>query len=168
MASDSSLQSLIVQVLHDLDLAGLRVVATEADVHRMEQSTGCAVTFHESLQQALQAFLTSRRGSSEAANDSPCGLIFDIPDAHGLPSKPDGDQVAQVLRSYLKEDDRAEVVLLTQTTIEQERYRFTPEYGESLETNWVYRILLPQTFDILTWVVVDKTGQEPAYAYCME
>ena len=168
MSSDSTLQSLISQVLQDLDLAGLRVVATATDVHRMEQSPGCAVTFPESLRRALQAFLTSRRGSSESANDAPCGLIFDVPDAHGLPANPNGEQVAEVLRSYLKKDDHAEVVLLTQTTVQQEKYRFAPEYGESLETNWVYRILLPSTFDVLAWAIVNKTGQQPAYAYCMD
>jgi hypothetical protein len=134
----------------------------------MENSAGCEVVFPEALRQAIQAFLSERRGSSQAANDSPYGLIFDVPEAHGLLPNPNPEQVAQVLSSYLKSDTDAEIVLLTEATIKEDRYRFTPEYGESLEANWVFRIRLPNTLNVMIWAIVDKAGQEAPYAYCVE
>lgn len=168
MASNNVPQTATSKVLEDLGLEELRVVACATDVASMESSAGCAVVFTEALRQALHAYLNDRRGSSPSANDSPCGLIFDVPEAHGLPPNPDAEQVAQVLRTYLKKDAEAEVVLLTQATIKEERYRFTPEYGESLQANWVFRFRLPNTLNILTWAIVDRTGQNPPYAYCVE
>ena len=168
MVSDHIPQSSVAKVLEALDLAGLRVAVSAVDAARMEQAPGCLVAFPEALRQALQAFLTNRQGSSASANDAPSGLLFEVPEAHGLPEDPDGDQVAQALRSYLKEDAEAEIVLLTPSTIQEERYRFTPEYGEDLGVNWVFRIRMPRTFDVLTWAIVDTTGRRPAYAYCVE
>ncbi len=155
-------------VLEELGLEGLRVVTSKTDVFRMENSAGCAVLFCEALRRAIQAFLSDRRGSSQAANDSPYELIFDVPEAHGLLPNPDPEQVAQVLRCFLKNDADAEIVLLTQATITEDRYRFTPEYGESLEANWVFRIRLPNTLNVMIWAIVDKTGQKCPYAYCVE
>ena len=168
MVSNNVPHSLTSKVLEELGMEGLRVVASVDDVSRMESSAGCAVVFSEALRQALQAFLNDRRGSSQSANDSPCGLVFAVPEAPGLPPNPDAEQVAIVLRSYLNKDTDAEIVLLTQATIEEERYRFTPEHGESLDMNWVFRIRLPHTLNILIWAIVDRTGQKLPYAYCIE
>lgn len=163
--SPSDISPAVAEVLAELQLVGLKVVANPADVRQMEQSVGCAVPFPDALRQAVRAFLTDRNGSTGAGHDSVCGLLFDVPEDHGLPAKPTADQVAEVLRGYLTTDPEAEVVLLTAATVREEEYRFTPEYGESTEANWVFRVRLPRTLDLLFWAVVDKTGGKPAYAY---
>ena len=40
-----------------------------------------------------------------------------------------------------------------------------PEYGESVEDNWVFNINISGLSDHLYWVIVDKTGKNKTYNY---
>ena len=158
----------MVASLQAVGVPGLRVVASAADVSGIEANPNCKVRFNEAVSQAVKAFLSQRSGSGQGGKDAPVDIVLDMPEAHGLPATPTAAQVEDVLRGYLAQDEGAELVLLTPATVQEERYRFTPEYGEALDTHWVFRIILPNTFDIMAWAVVDIEGKAPAYAYGIE
>lgn len=168
MAIDAIPAEQVAAAVASAGVPGLHVVASAADVARIEHASGCQVKFPEAVRQAVLAFLKDRRGSGQAGKDAPLDLVIDVPEAHGLPASPSETQASDVLRGYLQQDPRAELVLLTPTTVGEEKYRFLPEYGETLDQHWVFRIILPQTFDLMSWVVVDITGRAPAYAYAIE
>ena len=160
-------QTAIQKALAELDVPGLKVVADAKDAETMEKSAGCTIKFPEALKLAVDAFLNNAQGS-ENGSDSVAGLLMDTPEQHGLQAKPSAADVSAKLREYLKTDQQAAAVLLTKATLKQDEYRFPPEYGESVEKNWVFRILLPATLGILIWAIVDKTGKKAGYCYAVE
>lgn len=168
MAIDAMPPEHVAAAVASAGVPGLHVVASAADVTRIESTPGCQVRFPDAVRQAVLAFLEDRRGSGHGGEDAPLDLVIDVPEAHGLPASPSEVQAGDVLRGYLQHDAGAEIVLLTPTTVREERYRFLPEYGESLDKNWVFRIILPKTFDLMSWVIVDITGHVPPYAYAIE
>jgi hypothetical protein len=68
----------------------------------------------------------------------------------------------------LAEDPQARIVLLSAETIQDPVYRFLPEYGEDIVTQWVFRIVAPTGWPTLQWAIVDPGGETPAYSYGFE
>ncbi len=145
-------------------LPDLKVVADPGDVAALERKPGCKVHFAEALQHALEAFLADGRGS-EAGHDSARDVVRDSPESFGLGPKPSDAEISAALRKLLAEDPEARIVLLSSTTIKNTAYRFLPEYGESIEDNWVFRIIAPASWPFLQWAIVDLRGEKPAYSY---
>ena len=151
-------------VLHELNLPGLQIIADEKDIAALEGNPACRITFLEALRLALEAFMSDSRGS-EQGHDSAFDVIRSAPDGFGLGATPSDAEIREALRKVLADDPRAQVVLLTPTTIKEEKYRFQPEYGESIADNWVFRIIAPANWPFLQWSVVDIRGETPAYSY---
>ena len=147
------------------EFPNLKVVYDAADMAAMERDS--AVKFADALQQALDAVLHNAQGSS-SGHDAVISLILDAPDQYDLPAHVTLTDAAQKLAELINTDAEAEVVLLTPATLKEARYRFEPEYGESTRDNWVFRLRLPTTLNVLIWAIVDKTGTKPAYAYSFE
>ncbi len=154
--------------LAELGLQNVTLVADPGDAVKLEESPGNRFSLRAALKLAIDAYLTDTQGSPDQGGDAPLGLITTAPDMHGLAADASVADASAKLRSYLAADPQAVLALLTPNIVAQERFRFTPEYGESLADNWVFRIILPTTLNVLTWVVVDKTGERPAYSYCIE
>ena len=163
-ASSRSVQDVLGQV----GAHRLTVVADELDTAQFEKSPGNQYTLADALGHAIIALITNERGSPENGHDAPLGLLLDDPRAHGLPNHATVLQASAKMRDYLISDIKAVIVLLTPTTIQQAAYQFTPEYGESLIDNWVFRVILPTTLDVMIWAIVDKTGKRTPYCYCIE
>lgn len=158
----------IVPILAELGLPDLTVIADPGDVLALEATPNCAVTFPESLRLGIEAFLGNPDGSPQGGHDAPLGLLLETPAMYGLGDDATAEAASAKLAEFLRTDPEAAVVLLTPATTKLDQYRFPPEYGESLDANWVYRILLPTTFDLLIWSIVDLTGSQPAYCYSYE
>jgi hypothetical protein len=168
MPIDNVANEQVASAVASAGVPGLRVVASATDVARMERDPACKVRFTDAVRLAVEAFLGDRRGSGQAGRDAPLDLVIETPEAHGLPPRPTDAQAGEVLRGYLRRDAGAALVLLTPVTLREPQYQFTPEYGEAVDRHWVFRIMLPDSFDLMTWAVVDITGQAPSYAYTIE
>lgn len=167
-APDTKLGQSIRATLAQLKLHNVSFVADKGDAQQLAQSPCNRYTADEALALAIIAFLHDDHGSPGSYGDSPLGLILTAPEQHGLPPDVKKSVASTKLREYLTGDPQATIALLTPQIVAQARFRFTPEYGESLAENWVFRFLLPTTLDVLIWVVVDKTGGRPPYSYCIE
>lgn len=64
--------------------------------------------------------------------DSPAAFIKGDPEASSLPESFSSEDLALKLREYLSTDPGSEIVLLTESIVEQLKYRFLPELGESI------------------------------------
>ena len=131
-----------------------------------DTASNSGVSFEDGLRAAIAAFLNDEKGTG--AGNSPLALIMADPEAHGLASDANAAACSDKLLEYLKSDSKAEIVLLTSSTMANEKYRFGPEEGENTYDNWVFRFMLPATFDILMWSIVNKEGAKPAYCYSVE
>ena len=151
--------------LRAVGLPGLKVMADAQDVAAQESKPGCRVKFAEALRLALEAFMTSSSGSPDQGHDSAVHVIRSMPEAYNLAAQPSDAEVAEALRKILANDLRAQIVLLTPKTIVRQEYRFLPEYGESIDENWVFRIMAPANWPLLQWAIVDLSGERPAYSY---
>jgi hypothetical protein len=149
-------------------LPNLKVVADQDDVAAMAQRPGWNTPFAEALRLALEAFLTNGQGSPDAGHDSALDVVRDAPESFGLDSAPTDAAITEALRRVLSDDPKAEIVLLTPATLEQEAYRFPPEYGERTEEHWVFRIIAPASWPFLQWAIVDPRGERPAYSYMFD
>ena len=161
---DEAVHSVLVAV----GLPRLQVVADPGDIAAMAGQPNCKVPFAEALRLALQAFLNDGRGSPDGGHDSAYDVIRDSPESYGLEPQPADAAIAQALRRVLGDDPKAEIVLLTSATLKQEAYRFPPEYGESTEGHWVFRIIAPASWPFLQWAIVDPRGERPAYSYMFD
>jgi hypothetical protein len=146
-------------------LPELRVVADEKDIAAQESKPECRVTFAEALRLALEAFLADGRGSTGQGHDSALDVVRDAPESFQLGAQPSDAEISAALRKVLADDPRSLVVLLTPTTIEQQDYRFLPEYGENIAENWIFRIIAPASWPFLQWSIVDLRGETPPYSY---
>lgn len=146
-------------------LPALDVVADPLDVAARESDSSCRVTFVEALRLALDAFLTDDRGSPGQGHDSAMDVVRSAPESFGLGPVPTDTQIAEALRKVLADDPRAQIVLLSPRTVEQPEYRFLPEYGESIDENWVFRIIAPGNWPFLQWAIVDPRGEQQPYSY---
>jgi hypothetical protein len=158
-------QEQVRAVLTALGLPALKVIADEAGIAGLEGLPGGAYTFAEALRLALEAFLTNGRGSSDAGHDSALDVVRGGPEDFGLGANPTDAAITEALRTMLAGDPDASVVLLTPATLQQPAYRFPPEYGESPEAHWVFRIIAPAAWPLLQWSIVDLRGEQPAYSY---
>lgn len=150
-------------------LPNLQVVADAADVAAYAARPGWTVSFAEALGLALQAFLTGKSGSPEGGQDAAFDVVRDSPESFGLAAAtPTDAAITAALRRVLADDPQAKVVLLTPATLRQEAYRFPPEYGESTDDNWVFRIIAPASWPFLQWAIVDPRGERPAYSYMFD
>jgi hypothetical protein len=153
-------------VIAELGIHNLKFTYDPAEAESLAASPECTVGLADAARAAIGAFLNDARGTG--VGDSPLALVLATPEQHSLPAEPSAEEASSRLRQYLGSDPAAELVLLTASTVGVEKYRFTPEQGESLDENWVFRIILPSTFDILNWSIVDKTGGKAAYCYGVE
>lgn len=155
-------------VLAALGLPALRVIADEDGIAALERRAGGKHTFAEALRLALEAFLSSDSGSPDNGHDSAVHVVRSSPDSYGLGANPGDAEVAEALRRVLADDPEARIVLLTPATLQQPEYRFTPEYGETIDEHWVFRIIAPAAWPLLQWSVVDLRGEQPAYSYMFD
>lgn len=155
-------------VLAEIGIPEVCVVAAANEVAEAEASPECAVPFAEALKRAILAFARNREGSGGDAGDSPASLVAATPDMFDLPTGVDNAVIADTLLNLLRKDSAAEIILLTPSTLEISEYRFLPEYGESIEENWVFRIRLPNTLPLLIWAIVDRTGKRDDYCYTFD
>jgi hypothetical protein len=146
-------------------LPGLRVVADAAGIAALERTPGCRVPFGEALRQALEAFLGDGGGSDGRGRDSALAVVRGAPEAFGLGPEPTDAEMSAALHRILADDPQAQIVLLTAATLAQPAYRFLPEYGESPEAQWVFRIIAPASWPLLQWAIVDPRGERAAYSY---
>ena len=162
--NDISIQA----ILAELELPALRVIADQDEVAAIEAHLNGKYTFSKALKLALEAFLTNPSGSPAQGHDSAFDVVRGAPDAFGLSTAPSDAEISEALRNVLASDPRAEVVLLTATTIAQPAYRFLPEYGETIDTNWIFRIIAPANWPLLQWSIVAVDGEIPAYSYSFD
>jgi hypothetical protein len=158
-------QAQVRAVLAALGLPALRVIADEAGIAALEGHPGGTLTFAEALRLALEAFLSDGRGSPDGGHDSALDVVRAAPESFGLGTNPADAAITAALRKLLADDPDACVVLLTPATLQQPEYRFPPEYGESPEAHWVFRIISPAAWPLLQWSIVDLRGERPAYSY---
>jgi hypothetical protein len=154
----------IEAALEALGVGGLRVVMDEAEAAARDAAPGVSVHLAEAFGAAVRAFLGLVPGGPQGPS-SPAGLVRAMPEELGLPADPGADAVAGVLRGWLTDDPDAAIVLLTPTTLADERYRFPPEEGEDPARVWAFRILTPASYPGLWWAIVDPAGSEASYAY---
>lgn len=152
-------------VLDTVGLPELHVVADPNDIATLEAQPDSQYTFAEALRLGLEAFLSNSSGSPDQGHDSAFDVVRSSPDSFGLAANPSDAEITGALRRMLADDPKAEIVLLTPATTAQDRYRFLPEYGESITDNWVFRIIAPASWPMLQWAIVDVRGQTPAYSY---
>lgn len=155
-------------VLAAVGLPGLHIVANPTDVAALEGQADGQYTLAEALQLALEAFLSNSSGSPAQGHDSAFDVVRSSPDSFGLAATPSDAEITEALRRMLADDPQAEIVLLTPATTAQDKYRFLPEYGESITDNWVFRIIAPASWPMLQWAIVDGRGQTPAYSYSFD
>lgn len=146
-------------------LPGLQVIGDEDGIAELERRPGAKYRFAEALRLALEAFIGDGRGSPDQGHDSAHDTVRASPESFGLGPNPDDAVVGKALRQVLAADSAARVVLLTRTTLAQHEYRFLPEYGETVEDNWVFRIVAPSRWPLLQWAIVDVRGETPPYSY---
>ncbi|MCB0166062.1 MAG: hypothetical protein KDI79_17645 [Anaerolineae bacterium] len=158
----------IQTVLDAVGLPELHVVADPTDSAALEGQADSQYTFAEALRLALEAFLSNSSGSPDQGHDSAFDVVRSSPDSFGLGATPSDAEITEALRRMLADDPQAEIVLLTPATTAQDKYRFTPEYGESITDNWVFRIIAPASWPMLQWAIVDVHGQTPAYSYSFD
>lgn len=65
---------------------------------------------------------------------------------------------------------RADQLVAEHLSSEKTRVRMMPvgataEDGEEVARNWIFRIKVPTLSDHIHWVIVDRSGQKPAYNY---
>jgi hypothetical protein len=156
------------EALDALGLPDLKVVADPGDVAAMAQTAGCRIGFAGALRLALEAFLGDGRGSPGQGHDSALDLVRAAPDAYGLDPAPTDAAISETLRRLLAEDPDARIVMLSAATIQEPSYRFLPEYGEDIATQWVFRIVAPTGWPSLQWAIVDPRGETAAYSYGFE
>jgi hypothetical protein len=154
--------------LSAVGLPNLAVIANPKAVAVLEHTPWCRIGFAEALRLALAAFLSDARGSPGQGHDSALDLVRAAPDAYGLDNDPTDAAIAETLRRLLAEDPQARIVLLSAETIQDPVYRFLPEYGEDIVTQWVFRIVAPTGWPSLQWAIVDPRGETPAYSYGFE
>lgn len=155
-------------VLAALGLPDLTVIADAAGIAALEARAAGALTFAEALRQALTAFLSDGRGSSDQGHDSALDVIRSAPDSYGLGAEPSPAEMTAVLHAILAADPNARIILLTDATVAEPEYRFLPEYGESITDHWVFRIIAPAAWPFLQWAIVDLRGTAPAYSYAFD
>lgn len=139
------------------------VVYDRGDLPTRESKSG--IVLPQALDRAMQAYAVDTAGSGN--NDSVLGLVLSAPEMFGL-SKVEPAAATQYLSGLLASDPDAEIVLLSNGTVAREQYRFLPEQGESLDTNWVFRIILPNSLNVLIWAVVPDDPTRKPYAYAVE
>lgn len=154
--------------LATVGLPTLRVVADDHNIIALEKHPNGQYTFAKALQLALEAFLSNSRGSPDQGHDSAFDVVRSSPDSFGLGATPSDAEITEALRRMLADDPQAEIVLLTPATTAQDKYRFLPEYGESITDNWVFRIIAPASWPMLQWAIVDVRGETPAYSYSFD
>lgn len=152
-------------ILEALGLPKLQVLANLDGIAGLERRPGSVRTFASALQCGLEAFLSDTQGSPAQGHDSAHHVVRSDPTSFGLGSDPTGAQISEVLRAIVAGDRDALVVLLTPATIVQPEGRFLPEYGESIEEHWVFRIIIPSAWPMLQWSIVDLCNKHPAYSY---
>lgn len=152
-------------VLDAFGLTKLQVLADPDGVGALERRPGSARTFVGALQSGLEAFLADTQGSPNPGHDSAHHVVRGDPASFGLSPDPTSAEITEVLRKMIVGDLNARIVLLTPATIAQPEYRFLPEYGEAIEENWVFRIIIPSAWPFLQWSVVDIRAERPAYSY---
>jgi hypothetical protein len=142
-----------------------RIVIDTVDAANKERSS--RLDRNEALRLATEAFATDQTGSG-SGDDSVVGLVLSQPENFGLTDSATARQASDALRKLLADDPDAEIVLLSPATLAQDAYRFPPEYGDSTDDNWVFRVILPNTLDVLIWTVVPEPGGRAPYAYTFE
>lgn len=163
----SAMDDQIKGALAGRKLGSLKVIADAQDVVAMEGNIGCKVPFADALAKALDALLSGAE-SNETAGQSLASVVRDVPGNFNLKDAPPQADVSGTIQKMLTDDKNAAVVLLTPTTLAQEKWRFPPEFGESADDNWVFRVDLPASFPGLIWAIVDVTGKTPAYSYTFD
>ncbi len=156
------------EALTALGLPNLAVVADPDALAALEKTPGCRIGFAAALRLALEAFLGDARGSPGQGHDSAMDLVRAAPGAYGLDGAPSDAAISETLRRLLAEDAQARIVLLTAATTQEPAYRFLPEYGEDIATQWVFRIVAPTGWPSLQWAIVDPRGETAAYSYGFE
>lgn len=149
-------------------LPKLQSIADPTDIATLAAKPGWSVPFDQALRLALEAFLTNTSGSPDGGHDSAFDVVRDLPESFSLDPNPTDAAITAALRRVLADDPKAQIVLLTPATLAQETYRFPPEYGESPEESWVFRIIAPASWPFLQWAIVDPRGQRPAYSYMFD
>lgn len=152
-------------VLEALGLPDLQVLTDPDGVAALARRPGSTRTFASALQDGLEAFLSATQGSPTQGHDSAHHVVRSDPTSFGLGPDPTVAEITEMLRAMLASDPGALVVLLTPAIIAKPEYRFLPEYGESIEENWVFRIIIPSAWPMLQWSIVDLRNQHPAYSY---
>jgi hypothetical protein len=155
----------VQEALAVVGLAGLKVIADAEGIAALERRPGCQVPFAAALRLALEAFLGDEGGSDGRGHDTAVAVVRSAPDAFGLGPEPSSAEISAVLRQLLADDPQAQIILLTPATIAQADYRFLPEYGESIEEQWVFRIIAPAQWSVLQWAIIDPRGERAAYSY---
>jgi hypothetical protein len=120
----------IDRTLAGLGISNVKFTFDAGEADDLIDLPGSTVNLAEALRSAVEAFLHDQKGTG--GGDSPAGLIKDTPEFHGLPKTAPAAEIAARLREYLTTDQDSEIVLLTESVIGQDRYRFTPEMGESI------------------------------------
>jgi hypothetical protein len=158
----------IQTALESVGLPELRVIFDAHDIVVMEQNLDCRVPFAKALRLALEAFLHDTKGSTGQGHDTARAVVHSTPERFGLDPQPSEAEVTEALRRILADDPHAIVVHLSVTTMKQDAYRFPPEYGEAIDTNWVFRIIAPASWPFLQWSIVDIRAEQPAYSYLFD
>ena len=141
---------------------GIHAVKTEYDLTQMnvtvdldevngQSSPDQIVTFLDGLAKAIVSFL-----SDGSDIESPFALIKEEPSIFGLPQNPDDAAVTQVVRDYMNRD----TAVMTLVSRGQ-----TPEQGESVAENWIFRLTLGDLSDHIFWAIVDRQAVRPTYNY---
>ncbi|MGK7903970.1 MAG: hypothetical protein AB4352_21695 [Hormoscilla sp.] len=159
---------------------GVPQLVVEADPPTIADRTGGKVIFLEALKQGIQSFLEDGRNY-----DSPVGTILADPGAFDLPDVPVPDKIntsdlirdwmhdsnsdleydvqiapaaTEMVRSWMN-DPTSKMILCTPD------YQYLPENGETVEDNWIFRLVLDRYTPSMHWAIIDRSGVKLPYNY---
>ena len=153
----------ITEICHRVGLDQVTIVADQTEVQRQE--AGAAVSFADALEAALRTLIAPGDGNPEH-DGAPWDYVAAVPEAFGLPGNADADAIAAIVREIVNQTQTV-IYLLEPNDYDpelSERDVFPPEYGETIDENWVFYTPLDE-FGSLHWMIVDKSGKKPAYCY---
>lgn len=154
------------------------VVEADSPTITAQTALGGKVSFLEALKQAIQSFLEDGRNY-----DSPVGTILADPGAFDLPDVPDNINTSDLIRDWMHDskadldydakiapaatemvrswmnDPDSKIILCTP------EYRYLPENGESIESNWIFRLVLDSYTPSMHWAIIDRSGVKLPYNY---
>lgn len=133
----------------ELGVPKLTVKVSPSAINK-QMAMGSKVTFVDAFQLAIRSFLENGKDG-----ESPLSLIF-----NNIKLPEEGREAAakEVLRSYLNKP-KSTLTLLTAKS------RFQAEHGETVDSNWIFLLKMPDMSDCLHWVIIDRSGIKAPYNY---